>query len=224
MNHDIGALAGLQKKRILVIDDHVMIREGLIQLIDREGDLVVCGEAGDPFTALELIGSTQPDLVLADLTLPGKSGIELIKDIRAMYPGVVVLVLSMHDETIYAERVLRAGARGYIMKQEGGQRLMEAIRRVVSGQSYVSERVASKIVDLFSGNQSEISPVERLTDREFEVFQLIGAGKTTQAIADELHLSSKTVEVHRARIKEKLQLTTGAELISFAARWMQTHA
>lgn len=224
MNHDIGTPGGVQKKRILVIDDHAMIREGLIQLIDREDDLAVCGEAGDPFTALELIGSTQPDLVLADLTLPGKSGIELIKDIRAMYPGVVVLVLSMHDETIYAERVLRAGARGYIMKQEGGQRLMEAIRRVVSGQSYVSERVASKIVDLFSGNQSEISPVERLTDREFEVFQLIGAGKTTQAIADELHLSSKTVEVHRARIKEKLQLTTGAELISFAARWMQTHA
>ena len=223
MNHNNGASAHPQKKRILVIDDHAMIREGLIQLIDREDDLFVCGEAGDPFAALDLIGSAQPDLVLTDLNLPGKSGVELIKDIRAMYPGVVVLVLSMHDETIYAERVLRAGARGYIMKQEGGQRLMEAIRRVVSGQSYVSERVAAKIVDLFSGNQSEISPVERLTDREFEVFQLIGAGKTTQVIADELHLSSKTVEVHRARIKEKLQLSTGAELISFAARWMQTH-
>ncbi|RYD76163.1 MAG: response regulator transcription factor [Verrucomicrobiaceae bacterium] len=212
-----------RKQRILIVDDHAMIREGLVQLIDRESDLTVCGEAGDAFKALELIESTHPDLVLADLTLPGKSGLELIKDIRVMYPGVAVLVLSMHDETIYAERVLRAGARGYIMKQEGGQRLMQAIRRVIDGQSYVSERVSAKIVDLFSGKQSEVSPIERLTDREFEVFQLIGAGKTTKTIAEELHLSAKTVEVHRARIKEKLQLAAGAELISFAARWMETN-
>lgn len=213
-----------QKKRILIVDDHAMMREGLTHLIEREPDLMVCGEAGDPFAALNLVRSTHPDLVLADLSLPGKNGVELIKDIRAMYPAVAILVLSMHDETIYAERALRAGARGYIMKQEGGQKLMHAIRRVVSGQTYVSDQVSAKIVDLFSGKQSEVSPVERLTDREFEVFQLIGAGKTTHVIAGELHLSPKTVEVHRARIKEKLHLTTSAELISFAARWMQTHA
>ncbi len=214
---------GVQKKRILIVDDHAMIREGLIQLIERESDLAVCGEAGDAFAALDLIRSTAPELVLADLTLPGKNGIELVKDIRVMHPEVAVLVLSMHDEMIYAERVLRAGARGYIMKQEGGERLMQAIRRVLDGQSYVSERVSAKIVDLFSGKQTEVSPVERLTDREFEVFQLIGTGKTTKVIADDLHLSAKTVEVHRARIKEKLRLHSGAELISFAARWMETN-
>lgn len=210
------------KKRILIIDDHAMMREGLIQLINREPDLEVCGEAGNGFEGLELIGKTDPDLVLMDMTLPGKGGVELIKDVRAMHPGKAMLVLSMHDERIYAERALKAGARGYIMKQEGGQRLIEAIRRVLDGKAWVSEGVSAKIVDLFSGKQSDISPVQRLTDRELEVFELLGAGKTTRAIAEQLHLSTKTVEVHRAHIKEKLQIATGAELISFAARWLET--
>jgi DNA-binding NarL/FixJ family response regulator len=212
------------RKRILLIEDHAMVREGLVQLINREPDLEVCGEAGDGFTGLNLIAELSPDLVLADITVPGKSGIELLKDITVMHPTIAVLVLSMHDETIYAERALRAGARGYIMKQEGGERLMEAIRRVLSGQAWVSDRVAAKILDLFSGKRSPISPVERLTDRELEVFQLLGRGQTTREIAEALHLSGKTVEVHRAHIKEKLQLTSGAELISFAARWLETHA
>lgn len=198
-----------------------MMREGLSQLIQAEPDLEVCGEAGDGYAALDLAAAQKPDLVLADLSMPGKSGLELIKDLRALVPEAAVLVLSMHDETLYAERALRAGARGYIMKQEGGQRLMHAIRRVLGGKVYVSEAVSAKILDLFSGNVSKLSPVEQLTDRELEIFEHVGRGETTAQIAQDLHLSPKTVEVHRAHIKEKLQLSTGAELISFAARWLE---
>lgn len=199
-----------------------MMREGLSQLIQAEPDLEVCGEAGDGHAALDLAAAQKPDLVLADLSMPGKSGLEFIKDLRALVPDAAVLVLSMHDETLYAERALRAGARGYIMKQEGGQRLMHAIRRVLGGKVYVSEAVSAKILDLFSGNFSKLSPVEQLTDRELEIFEHVGRGETTAQIAQDLHLSPKTVEVHRAHIKEKLQLSTGAELISFAARWLET--
>jgi DNA-binding NarL/FixJ family response regulator len=212
------------RKSVLIVDDHAMLREGLVKLIDCESDLQVCGEAGEAFTALELATLCKPDLVLSDLSLPGKSGIEFIKDLRALFPSQAVLVVSIHDEAIYAERALRAGARGYIMKHEGAQHLMMAIRRVLEGKVYVSERIATKILDLFSGNRSEVSPVERLTDREFEVFQLVGRGRTTVAIATELHISPKTVEVHRAHIREKLNMTASAELISFAARWVETHS
>lgn len=212
------------RKSVLIVDDHAMLREGLSKLIGCEADLQVCGEAGEAFTALELATSRKPDLVISDISLPGKSGIELIKDLREVFPSQAILVVSLHDEAIYAERALRAGARGYIMKNEGAQRLIGAIRRVLDGKVYVSERIASKILDLFSGNRSEISPVERLTDREFEVFQLVGSGRTTAAIATELHISPKTVEVHRAHIREKLDMTASAELISFAARWIETHS
>lgn len=215
--------AATEKKRILIVDDHGMMRDGLARLIQAEPDLEVCGEAGDGFTALDLASSQKPDLVLADITMPGKNGIEFIKDLRALVPESAVLVVSMHDETLYAERALRAGARGYIMKQEGGERLMQAIRQVLVGKAYVSERISAKILDLFSGKRSEVSPVEQLTDRELEIFQHVGRGETTAHIAQELRLSPKTVEVHRAHIKEKLKLSSSAELISFAARWLETN-
>ena len=163
--------------------------------------------------------------MLADITLPDKGGIELIKDIQAIHPGLAVLVISMHDESLYAERVLRAGGRGYIMKQEGGKKLMEAIRQVLSGQIYVSEKMSARILESFSGRRfpgADKSPVENLTDREFEVLQLIGQGKGTRQIAEKLHLSVKTVEVHRVNIKTKLKLQSATELIRFAVRWVET--
>lgn len=212
--------------RILVVDDHPMMRQGLAALINNEKDLAVCGEAESAAQAMDAIAATRPDLVIADITMPDKSGLELIKDALAVHPGLRVLVVSMHDESLYAERVLRAGGCGYIMKQEGGKRLMEGIRQVLAGQIYVSEKMSKRILEIFSGqrNSSGGSPVEKLTDREFEVFQLIGEGKGTREIADKLHLSVKTVEVHRLHIKEKLEIQTAAGLIRFAVRWMETQS
>src|SRR5437016_1137742 len=199
-----------------------MMRQGLAQLVNNEPDLAVCCEAENAHQALAAIDKDPPDLVLADITLPDKSGIELIKDIQAIHPGLAVLVISMHDETLYAERVLRAGGRGYIMKQEGGKKLMQAIRQVLTGQIYVSENMSAKILAIFSGQRpSAQSPVEQLTDREFEVFQLIGQGQGTRQIAQHLHLSVKTVEVHRGNIKRKLQLQNGNDVIRYAIRWAE---
>lgn len=213
-----------ERKRILIVDDHPIMRQGLGLLINNEADLTVCGEAETAHAALDLVGTLKPDLVLTDITMPGKSGLELIKDIQAMYPGTTVLVISMHEESVYAERVLRAGGRGYIMKQQGGQKLVAAIRQVLSGQVYVSEKMSAKILEIFSGRRAGAggSPVETLTDREFEVFQLIGQGKGTREIAGDLHLSVKTVEVHRANIKGKLKLNTAPELIREAVRWVES--
>ncbi|HXT42411.1 MAG TPA: response regulator transcription factor [Candidatus Angelobacter sp.] len=221
------AVPASTKKRILIVDDHPMMRQGLAQLIGNEPDLVVCSEAEDARGALEAANKHVPDLMLADITLPDKSGLELIKDVQAIHPGLAVLVISMHDESLYAERVLRAGGRGYIMKQEGGRKLMEAIRQVLGGQIYVSEKMSARILEIFSGNRSETSrrsPMGNLTDREFEVFQLIGQGKGTQQIAQKLHLSVKTVEVHRVNIKAKLKLESASELIRFAVRWVEAQS
>ncbi len=208
-------------KRILVIDDHPMMRNGLAQLIDNEGDLKVCAEAESAGQAIELVAKQKFDLALCDISLPDKNGLELIKDLRALNPQLPILVVSMHDEMIYAERVLRAGGRGYIMKQEGGVKFLNAIRQVLAGQIYVSEKMSSRILEIFSGRKtpSENSPVAKLSDREFEVFQLIGNGKGTREIAEKLHLSVKTVEVHRANIKEKLAIKTATDLVRFAVRW-----
>jgi DNA-binding NarL/FixJ family response regulator len=216
--------AAQNKKRILIVDDHPMMRQGLAQLIGAESDLIICGESENAEHALDAINSFKPDLVLADISLPGKNGLELIKDFQAIQPGLPVLVISMHDESLYAERVLRAGGRGYIMKQEGGKKLMQAIRQVLDGKIYVSEKMSSEILELFSGRRAgtEGSPVEKLTDREFEIFQLISQGKGTREIANKLHLSVKTVEVHRANIKGKLKLKSGPELIRFAVRWSES--
>jgi len=214
---------GKAKKRILIVDDHPMMRQGLAQLINHEADLLACCEADTVAQALKRINADKPDLVLADISLPDRNGLELIKDVQALHPGLPVLVVSMHDESLYAERVLRAGGRGYIMKQEGGKMLMRAIRQVSSGQIYVSEKMSAKILEIFSGHRTDVaqSPVERLSDREFEVFQLVGQGKGTREIAGHLHLSVKTVEVHRANIKHKLELKRGTDLVRYAIRWTE---
>jgi len=198
-----------------------MMRTGLAQLIGNESGLRVVAEADNARQGLEAVTKQSFDLVLLDLSLPDKSGLELLKDIRSLRPELPVLVVSMHDELVYAERVLRAGGRGYIMKQEGGQRFLQAIRQVLAGQVYVSEKLSARILENIAGGRAEQdgSPVQRLSDREFEVFQLIGQGLGTREIALRLHLSVKTVEVHRGAIKEKLHLKTPTELVRFAVRW-----
>jgi len=194
-------------------------------LVEREGDLTVCGEANDARQALSASERLKVDLILVDLGLPGKSGLELIKDIRAVRPQTSVLVISMHDETLYAERVLRAGGRGYIMKQEGPEKILDAIRQVLGGQVYVSPKISSRILDALSGRRAgATSPIARLTDREFEILRLIGQGKDSRAVARQLGLSIKTVDAHRAHIKAKLELKSGTELIVYAARWLETQA
>ena len=221
-NRNSGATT--KKNRILIIDDHVMVRDGVAAIIKHEADLEVCGMAATANEGTQAVSKLKPDLVLADITLPGKNGIEFIKDARAMQPDLRILVMSMHDESLYVDRVLRAGGRGYIRKQEGGDKLIEAMRRVLRGEIVVSEKMTGRLLEKFSGRTTMDSPLEGLSDRELEVFQLIGQGKTMKQIGDELHLSPKTVEVHRSRIREKLKISSAAELISYAARWAETQA
>jgi DNA-binding NarL/FixJ family response regulator len=208
-------------KRILIVDDHPITRYGLTQLINHEPNLLVCGEAESAAQALATIKSARPDLVLADITMPGRSGLEFIKDLQAQHPGVAVLVMSMHDETIYAERVLRAGGRGYIMKNEGGERLLEAIRQVLQGQVYISKSMSAALLEVFAPHRSRVGEATpgALSDREFEVFQLIGQGLSTRQIGERLNLSVKTIGTHRQHIKQKLKVRTGPELIRQAVRW-----
>ena len=208
--------------RVLIVDDHPMMREGLRTLISREHDLVVCGEAETAAQALDAVANLKPDLVLVDIALPGPNGIELIKDICVLQHVVLILVISMHEESLHAERVLRAGARGYIMKQESGPAMMQAIRQVLAKRIYLSDKMSALILENVVGKRTEASPIKRLSDREWEVFQLIGRGRSTVQIAEELHLSPKTVEAHRAHVKEKLDLKTMTELVSFASRWVET--
>ena len=216
-------MAKTPRKQLLIVDDHPMMRTGLAQLIDNTPDLKVCAEADNAGQALHAVAGRNFDLILLDISLPDKNGVELIKDIQALKPGLPVLVVSMHDELLYAERVLRAGARGYIMKQEGGKKFLQAIRQVLAGQVYVSEKMSARILESFSGRRAATAgaPVQRLSDREFEVFQLIGRGKGTRDIAGLLHLSVKTVEVHRANLKKKLELKTAHDLVHYAIRWME---
>jgi DNA-binding NarL/FixJ family response regulator len=192
-------------------------------VINQQADLEVCAEASTGAEALTLAGGSRPDLVITDITMPGRSGLELIKDLQVLQPDLPLLVVTLHDESLYAERALRAGARGYLMKDAGAAKLLEAIRQVLHGQIYVSPQLAARIVDLFSGRhpRKSSSPIERLTDREFEVFRLIGEGKTSKQIAQELHLSPKTVDVHRGHIKEKLGISDVTALVSHAARWVE---
>ena len=204
-----------------------MTRDGLVHLIGSEPDLEVAWKAENAYQALEVVSKHRPDLVLTDITLPDKSGLELIKDIRAIHTDMPILVISMHDESLYAERALKAGARGYITKQEGGEKLMTAIRQILEGKISVSETIAARIVEAFSGNQrtsGKSSSFSQLSDREFEVYQLIGQGKSTKEIAHHLHLSEKTVAVHRVNIKKKLKISSSGELVHQAIRWVEAQA
>ena len=216
-----GGRAAKARRTIFILEDHPITRYGLTQLINRTPDLLVCGDAETAPQALAVIKSVRPDLVLADITLPGKSGLEFVKDMQAQYPRVPVLVISMHDENIYAERVLRAGGRGYIMKNQGGEKILDAIRHVLGGKVYVSENMAAVLLDLLTRPRSrarEATP-SGLSDREFEVFQLIGQGLSARHIGERLNLSVKTVATHRQHIRQKLNLQSGPELIRQAVRW-----
>lgn len=210
-----------QKARVLIVDDHPIVRQGIGQMINEEADLVVCGEADDFTAALEAVGKFQPDVAIIDISLRGTNGIDLIREIHQRNANLPILVLSMHDESIYAERALRAGAKGYVMKQEAIQSVLGAIRKVLKNELYVSGKLTNTILQrMFDTSTSSKSPVDLLTDRELEVFQLIGQGQSTKRIADGLHLSVKTVETHRAHIKEKLGLKNAFELVQEAVQFV----
>jgi DNA-binding NarL/FixJ family response regulator len=214
-----------KKARILVVDDHPIVRQGLVLMVGHEPDLEVCGEAASAAEALKVIAATQPDAAIVDLSLKGSSGLELLKDIKVRYPKLAVLVLSVYDESMYAERALRAGAMGYMMKEEAVEKVITAIRRILSGQIYLSENMASRLLHvLVGGRPVGTSPAERLSDRELEVFQLIGQGYGNTEIARRLHLSPKTVETYRGHIKDKLNLSNATELLQHAIQWTRDTA
>jgi DNA-binding NarL/FixJ family response regulator len=210
-----------KKNRIFVVDDHPIVRQGLALLINRETDLAVCGEAEDAQTAMQSIATAKPDVMVVDISLNGPDGLDLLKEIRTRYPDLPVLILSMHDESIYAERALRAGAQGYIMKQEATEKVLVALRRILTREIYVSERIANRMLQRYIGNRGSGRPasIADLTDRELEVFRLIGEGHSTRRIAEELHISVKTVESYQAHIKEKLSLRSARELVQHAIQW-----
>ncbi len=209
------------KKKIFVVDDHPMTRVGQVETLNREPDFEVCGQAGTARETMDAIAKLKPDLVVTDFTLPDKTGLELIKDIQALHPGLPVIVVSMHEEAFYAPRVLRAGGRGYVMKSEGPEKVVAAARTVLSGQIALSPTMSARALESFSGQsgQSGAAPETALTDRELEVLRFFGEGWSTEEIAQKLHLSAKTVDVHRGHIKEKLGFRTTPEFLRFAIRW-----
>ncbi len=213
-----------QKIKILLVDDHPLVREGLVNLIGQQSDFEVCGEAASEPHALELIRTVQPRVAIVDISLENGSGIELVKSIKALHPDVTVLVLSMHDESLYAERALRAGARGYIMKREAAKKIIQGIRSVLAGQLYVSDKIAAVMNENYVEGRTaaNASPIGQLSDRELEVFQLLGLGHNTRQIADHLHVGFKTVQAYCARIKEKLNLANINELLREAVRWHES--
>ena len=207
------------KRRVFLVDDHAIVRRGLAELVNNEADLTVCGEGEDAYGALRAIRECAPDLCVIDVSLKDSDGIELLKELKAQLPDLPVLILSMHDESLYGERALRAGARGYIMKQEAPANILTAIRKLLSGEVYVSEHMQAMLLDrLVCGSRSKGNrlPMDRLTDRELEIFRMIGAGDSVKEIADKLFLSQKTVQAHREHIKEKLDFKSSAELLRFA--------
>lgn len=217
-----SAPAGAGKSSILIVDDHPLVRQGLALLINQQADLQVCGEAGNADEAIQAIRRCRPDLVIVDISLEGISGIELIKTIKAGNAHLPTLVMSMHDETLYAERALRAGAMGYIMKQETPAKILAAIRLVLQGELHVSDKMRSTMLQrMISGHPRAASPMDSLSDRELEVLRLIGQGFGTAEIAAKMSRSIKTIEAHRANLKEKLQLKTGAELVRHAIQWVE---
>lgn len=215
-------VAAPPKRKVLVVDDHPMVRERLAELINQEPDLEACGEAEDAVGAMEAVEQFEPDVAIVDITLKDTYGIELVKDLKAHHPKLPVLVLSMHDESLYAERALRAGAKGYLNKQEASRKVVPALRQILAGQVYVSERMAAAILTKVAGGpitEGGGTPVDRLTDRELEVFQLLGQGRTVRQIAKDLHISVKTVEAHREHIKEKLNFKSSSELLRYAIQY-----
>jgi DNA-binding NarL/FixJ family response regulator len=212
---------GTQKKTVFVVDDHPLLRQGLAMMINREPDLVVCGEAEEAPAAMKAIAAMRPDILIADISLNGPDGLDLLKNLRLLYPDLPVLVLSMHDESIYAERALRARANGYIMKQEATEMVLVAVRRILNGEIYLSSRMANKLLLQYMGGQTAAtdSRLAVLSDRELEVFRMIGEGLGTRQIAEALHLSMKTVESYQAHLKDKLSLRTGRELMQHAIQW-----
>ena len=208
-----------KKRRVFVVDDHPVVRDGLRGVIEQQPDLMVCGEAAEAAEALANIPSASPDLVLVDLSLAHSSGLDLLKDLVIQHPAIAIIVLSMHDEMIYADRVLRAGARGYLMKAESSQSLLTAIRRVLAGKVFVSDDVMTSIAAKLGKYKSDVSPVKRLSDRELQVFELMGQGMSTSDIAKQMHLSMKTVQAYVARAKEKFGVPSLKELLREAFRW-----
>jgi DNA-binding NarL/FixJ family response regulator len=212
------------KKRVFIVDDHPVVRDGLITLINHQQDLKVCGEAGEAAQALKSISELKPDVVIVDIGLKNSDGIELTKSIKARYPRLPVIVLSIHDESVYAERALRAGAQAYLMKEVVSENIIIAIRTVLSGEIYVSNTMGKKLLRKLAVGKVNtiIAPIDSLSDRELEIFRLIGKGYKPSRIAQSMHLSVKTVETYRARIKEKLNLTDASELLRYAIEWVSS--
>jgi len=212
---------GKRKRRVLIVDDHPIVRQGLRRVMENEDDLVVCGEAESARDARTAIKELHPDVVIADISLKQGDGIELVRDVRAHHPTLPILVLSMHDETIYAERMLSAGANGYIMKQAASDQFLASVRRVLDGGIYVSEAVGTNMIQKFAAGGAYISanPIDRLSNRELQILHMIGKGMSTRETAQSLNLSIKTIESHRQRIKRKLNLATGTQLVQYAVNW-----
>jgi DNA-binding NarL/FixJ family response regulator len=212
------------KKRVAIVDDHTMMREGLKQFIDAEPDMEVCWAAASVSEARTALERCRPDMMTVDITLPGRNGLELIKDVLALAPGLPILVISMHDETLYAQRVLKCGAKGYIMKDAPHDDLMAAIRRVAVGKVWLSGDMSEEVLNAFSGGKPrrQVDGVHKLSDREFEIFQLLAEGKSTHQIADALNISTKTVDVHKSHIREKLELEDSSAVLRHAIRWAET--
>ena len=213
------------KRTVFVVDDHPVIRWGYISLINQEPDLEVCGEADTAFEALDKIPEASPDLAIVDISLAGMNGIELTKQLQVLHPDLPVLIVSMHDEVLYGDRALRAGARGYIMKREVRTKIVEAIRRLLRGGTYLSDQMSTRLLNQYQGGRfDERSPIERLSDRELEVFELYGRGYSTREIAEALFISRKTVESHRNRIKDKLGLESTSQFLQRAVQWVQSQS
>ncbi len=208
----------------MLVDDHPLVREGLVNLISQQSDFQVCGEAAGEPEALALIGAARPDVAVVDISLESGSGLELIRSLKSMHPEVAVLVLSMHDESLYAERALRAGARGYIMKREAAKKVIQGIRSVQAGRLFVSDKISAWMAEKFVEGPAATtpSPLEQLSNRELEVFELLGRGHNTRQIAEHLHVGFKTVQAYCARIKEKLKLANATELLREALRWYES--
>jgi DNA-binding NarL/FixJ family response regulator len=217
---------GSEKHKVFIVDDHPLVREGLTMLVNRQDDMEICGEAGDPAGALHGIAEAKPNVVIVDLSLGAFSGMDLVKSLSAQETRIPVVVLSMHDENLYAERVIRAGARGYIMKRETAKKIIDAVRQVLAGKLYVSSEVSEMFAEKFVDRKLTVgtSPIEQLSDRELEVFSLLGQGFETRRIAETLHLSVKTVQAYCSRIKEKLDLANGTELLREAVYWHDNRA